>query len=100
MFSTLVGVKEGKRTYIANPCSPMPCIEAYKECSAAFTGILCDLGFGCIGSIEDSMMHSVFVCISIALDLVCSEPKGFDAFLESISPLSGTWHVSKLEFAS
>ena len=68
----------------------MACIKAEQESSAAFLCILYNLLFG---SYVDSIMHSVFVSILVALDLVCGETILLDALLKLVSPLSRTRHV-------
>ena len=45
----------------------MSCIEAEQEGSAAFSGILCDPGFGSIDSLGDSAMVKVVVALNLFL---------------------------------
>ena len=77
----------------------MTCIETEKECSAALVSILFDLCSGIIGSTLESYVHLVSVYIFLAMDLFCAETITFYAFLELVSQLSGTRHISILELA-
>ena len=79
----------------------MACVEVEQEGSSALLCILFDLFSGSkIFSTLDSIIHSVEVCICVALDLVLAEPILLNAFLKLVSPLSGMRHVMILEFVS
>ena len=62
---------------------------------AHLRGVLSSLwrwgGFAAIG--KDSISHSHALLIFVAMNLVVPEVKGFDAFLECVSPYSGLWQV-------
>ena len=51
-----------------------------------------------IGS-NKSSVHSILVYIRVTLNLIRTDSIVFDSFLKFVSPLSGTRHVRKLEFA-
>ena len=94
ILSSTVGVQEGSRFAVHS--SPMSCIEAEQEGSAALLCILYDL----VSGTPDSSVHSAVVCILVALDLVLAEPILLNAFLKLVSLLSGTRHVSIDELVS